>query len=136
MATVANATTLWFLRIVLFWLPGMRHFPTYIDKLRKQWVVLYGRPEPATREHWDRHIAYLIQTVPEDRLVFFDVKEGWAPLCELLGKDVPNEEFPRINDGKAIEELASKFVVKGLVWWGVVFLTASVGVASIMYARA
>jgi hypothetical protein len=35
MATVANAATLWFLRAVPFWLPGMRHFPTYIDELRK-----------------------------------------------------------------------------------------------------
>ena len=27
MATVANAATLWFLGVVLFWIPGMRHFP-------------------------------------------------------------------------------------------------------------
>jgi hypothetical protein len=136
MATVANAATLWFLRAVLFWLPGMRHFPTYIDELRKQWIVLYGRPEPATREHWDRHIAYLKQTVPEDRLIFFDVKDGWAPLCKVLGKAEPDEEFPRINDGKAIEELASKFVVKGLMRWGIALLTVGVGVTSIAYARA
>jgi hypothetical protein len=94
--------------------------------------VLYGLPEPATREHWDRHIAYLKQTVPEDRLIFFDVKDGWAPLCTVLGKAEPDEEFPRINDGKAIEELASKFVVTGLMRWGVAVLTAGGGVASIV----
>ncbi|KAF2629146.1 hypothetical protein BU25DRAFT_409616 [Macroventuria anomochaeta] len=135
MATVSNAATLWFLRFVLFWLPGMRHFPAYIDVLRKQWIVLYGQPEPATREHWDRHMAYLKRTVPEDRLVFFDVKDGWEPLCKVLGRDVPGVEFPRINDGKAIEELTMKFIVKGLVRWGAVLLTAGVGVASVVYAR-
>ena len=27
----------------------------------------------------------------------FDVKEGWAPLCEFLKVDVPDEAFPRTN---------------------------------------
>jgi hypothetical protein len=135
MATVANAATLWFLRFVLFWLPGMRHFPAYIDVLRNQWVVLYGQSEPATIEHWDRHIAYLKRTVPADRLVFFDVKDGWEPLCKVLKKDIPAEAFPRINDGKAIDDLTKKFVVKGLATWGAVLLTAGVGVASVVYMR-
>ncbi|KAF3041946.1 hypothetical protein E8E12_008461 [Didymella heteroderae] len=134
MATVANAATLWFLRFVLFWLPGMRHFPTYVDLLRKQWIVLYGKSEPATREHWERHMVYLKRVVPEDRLVFFDVKEGWAPLCKVLGKEVPNVEFPRINDGRAIEDLTKKFIMKGLVRWGVAGLTVAVGVGSAWYA--
>ncbi|KAJ4358209.1 uncharacterized protein N0V89_002789 [Didymosphaeria variabile] len=37
MDTVANAATLWFLGVVLLPLPGMRHFPSYINVLRKQW---------------------------------------------------------------------------------------------------
>lgn len=134
MATVANAATLWFLGVVLFWIPGMRHFPRYIDLLRKQWVELYGAPEPATRLHWDRHVEYLKRVVPEDRLVFYDVKEGWGPLSRVLGKEVPDLEFPRINDGKAIEELTKKFVVKGLIRWGAVGLTVGVGVVSSWYS--
>jgi hypothetical protein len=135
MATVANAATLWFLRFVLFWLPGMRHFPTYIDLLRKQWVELYGMPEPATRKHWERHVEYLKHVVPEDRLVFLDVKEGWQPLCKVLGKDVPDMQFPRINDGRAIEDLTRRFIVKGLVSWGIAILTVAVGVGSVWYAK-
>lgn len=113
----------------------MRHFPTYIDLLRNQWVVLYGKPEPATREHWERHVEYLKRVVPEDRLVFFDVKAGWEPLCRVLGKEVPDVEFPRINDGRAIEELTRRFITKGLVRWGVVLLTVGVGLAGVWYAR-
>jgi hypothetical protein len=26
-------------------------------------------------------------------------KDGWAPLCEFLGKPVPNEPFPHLNEG-------------------------------------
>jgi hypothetical protein len=135
MATVANAATLWFLGVVLFWIPGVRRFPRYIDVLRKQWVELYGAPEPATRLHWDRHVEYSKRVVPEDRLVFYDVKEGWEPLCKVLGKEVPDLEFPRINDGRAIEALTKKFVVKGLVRWGVVGLTVGAGIVSFWYSK-
>jgi hypothetical protein len=135
METVSSAALLWGLRFVLFWLPGMRHFPTYIQELRKQWIVLYGQAEPATRKHWDEHMKYLRSIVPEDRLVIFDVKEGWGPLCKVLEKKVPDVEFPRINDGKAIEELTKRFITKGLVRWGIVVSTVGVGVLSFWFMR-
>ena len=99
-----------------------------------QWVELYGMPEPATRKHWERHVKYLKRVVPEHRLFFFDVKEGWEPLCKVLGKKVPDVEFPRINDGRAIEELTKRFIVNGLVRWGVAILTLAAGVGSVWYA--
>ena len=39
-------------------------------------------------------------TVPPEKLLVFDVKEGWEPLCKFLNKPVPNEPFPNINDKK------------------------------------
>jgi len=36
--------------------------------------------------------------VPEDRLLVFDVKEGWGPLCSFLGVDEPDSPFPHLND--------------------------------------
>lgn len=35
--------------------------------------------------------------IPADRLLVFDVAEGWEPLCKFLGVKVPNEPFPRLN---------------------------------------
>lgn len=32
-----------------------------------------------------------------DRLLVFDIKEGWEPLCRFLGVPVPKGEFPRSN---------------------------------------
>lgn len=58
--------------------------------------------------------------MPGDKLEFFDVKEGWEPLFRKLGMDVPEgREFPRINDGKAIEEFAAREMTRGLVRWAV-----------------
>lgn len=34
---------------------------------------------------------------PEDRLLVFEAKEGWEPLCAFLGFDVPDEPFPHVN---------------------------------------
>ncbi|MEV0401924.1 sulfotransferase family protein [Actinoallomurus sp. NPDC050550] len=36
--------------------------------------------------------------VPAERLLEFQVKQGWGPLCDFLGVPVPDEPFPRSND--------------------------------------
>jgi len=35
--------------------------------------------------------------IPSERLLIFDVAEGWEPLCRFLDVPVPNEPFPRLN---------------------------------------
>jgi hypothetical protein len=35
--------------------------------------------------------------IPADRLMVFDVAEGWEPLCRFLGVTVPDAPFPRLN---------------------------------------
>ena len=34
--------------------------------------------------------------VPADRLLVWEVKEGWGPLCKFLDLPVPQEPFPRL----------------------------------------
>lgn len=36
--------------------------------------------------------------VPTERLLIFDVAEGWEPLCAFLDVPVPDQPFPHIND--------------------------------------
>lgn len=45
-----------------------------------------------------RHIEEVKRTVPADRLLVYELKEGWEPLCAFLGTDVPDTEFPHLND--------------------------------------
>jgi hypothetical protein len=49
-------------------------------------------------EVFERHNAEVRQRVPADRLLVYDVKEGWGPLCDFLGVEEPDEPFPRTND--------------------------------------
>ena len=41
--------------------------------------------------------AQVKRTVSPERLLVFQVTEGWAPLCEFLGAEVPDVPFPRSN---------------------------------------
>ena len=45
-------------------------------------------------------------------------EDGWEPLCEFLGKEVPKVEFPRLNEGEEIRKLKGVLVRQGLVAWG------------------
>ena len=36
--------------------------------------------------------------IPPERLLIHDAKNGWEPLCEFLGKPVPDTPYPRSND--------------------------------------
>ena len=52
--------------------------------------------------------------IPAERLLVFDVSEGWAPLCQFLGVAVPEEEpFPRTNE--AAQQLARLAAREGLM---------------------
>ncbi len=46
---------------------------------------------------FNKHINEVSKVVPEDNLLAFDVSEGWAPLCEFLNVEIPNEAFPHTN---------------------------------------
>jgi len=136
MEGISKAATMWFLRGVLLPLPALRYFVDYINVLGQAWFKLYGEGEPFTRETYDRHIAWLRKTVPEDRLVFFDVKDGWKPLCKTLEKKIPDGiPFPRINDGEAIDAFAKKHVQRGLVRWAGIIAAGVAVLAVIMMQR-
>lgn len=110
------------LALTVYWVPVSQYFPRYIKQLQDgRWGELYSQPVETWshgKDVWDRHIAYLERTVPKDKLVYFEVREGWEPLCETLNVEVPPDvAFPNINDGMAIEHFAKKQVQKGLRKW-------------------
>lgn len=46
---------------------------------------------------FNNHVASVKRQIAPERLLVFDVAEGWQPLCKLLGVPVPDTEFPRSN---------------------------------------
>lgn len=46
---------------------------------------------------YEAHIAEVQRTIAPERLLTFDVAEGWEPLCRFLEVPVPDAPFPRTN---------------------------------------
>jgi hypothetical protein len=47
---------------------------------------------------FERHNQEVRDTIDPARLLTFDVREGWEPLCRFLDVAIPDEPFPRLND--------------------------------------
>ncbi len=45
-----------------------------------------------------RHTEDVRRNVPASRLLEFDVRQGWAPLCAFLNVPIPATPFPHLNE--------------------------------------
>ncbi|CAH8865091.1 unnamed protein product [Trichobilharzia szidati] len=43
---------------------------------------------------WNEHVQSI---VPKERLLVYNIKQGWLPLCNFLGKPIPSTAFPGRN---------------------------------------
>jgi hypothetical protein len=50
--------------------------------------------------------AVVKRNIPAERLLVYEVKDGWEPLCAFLGEEVPPVPFPRSNSREEFAELA------------------------------
>jgi len=53
---------------------------------------------------FETHIEEVQAAIPAERLLTFDVAEGWPPLCDFLGVDVPDTPFPKTNTSQEFAE--------------------------------
>jgi hypothetical protein len=51
-----------------------------------------------------KHIDEVQAEIPVERLLTFNLAEGWQPLCDFLGVDVPDIPFPRTNSSREFVE--------------------------------
>lgn len=68
--------------------------------------------------------------VPADRLLVFDVAQGWEPLCTFLGVPVPAEPFPRSNDADAFKQLVARRLRSAMIPVVAGFAAAGAAVAA------
>lgn len=79
--------------------------PPHVADMLDAWVEFAGKPTFGGR-YDDRETALAAlrrrdaevrDAIPADRLLVFDVAEGWAPLCAFLDVPVPDAPFPHHN---------------------------------------
>lgn len=51
------------------------------------------------------HNSFVKRISPSDNFLEFEAKDGWAPLCEFLGKEIPDHPYPRVNDTQSFRAL-------------------------------
>jgi hypothetical protein len=59
---------------------------------------------------YHQHIEDVKAAIPAGRLLVYQVAEGWGPLCEFLGVDVPATPFPQVN---STEEFKTMIASRG-----------------------
>ena len=55
------------------------------------------------------------ETVPAEKLLVFNVKQGWKPLCDFLGVPVPDTPFPRANNTDTYRSMETWQLKRGLL---------------------
>jgi hypothetical protein len=76
-----------------------RRFPTWsvVDKGLR---AAYGSSldeRAAFIARYEDHNARVCNSISRERLLVYQVRDGWDPLCEFLNVPVPNVPFPDIN---------------------------------------
>ncbi|KAL4896286.1 hypothetical protein BDV59DRAFT_199487 [Aspergillus ambiguus] len=63
-----------------------------------------ARDRAVLRAAYRRHYDAVRRLVPPERLLEIDLKDlRWEPLCEFLGKEVPDVPFPRLNESRVFQ---------------------------------
>ena len=71
---------------------------------------------PAMYDAYNKWAIEIFKANGRDYLEF-KAEDGWKPLCEFLGKDVPVADFPRVNERKSIGIVKNIIITKGLISW-------------------
>lgn len=85
------------------------HLPFSSEARRRIPVLLYNRKlsdwefgkdlnnKKKVIEKYNDHYKEVKNIITKERLLLFDPKEGWEPLCRFLNVPVPSEPYPRSN---------------------------------------
>ena len=90
-------------------LPGS---PAAAAEMRQMSELLMGATfdgRIADREHvvrrFEEHNDRVRRGIPPDRLLVYQVSQGWGALCDFLDVAEPDEPFPHLNEGANFPEL-------------------------------
>jgi hypothetical protein len=80
--------------------PQWKRYLALVDRMfwGPEGTFAAGREPARMMEQMLAHEEQVKRDVPPERLLVWEVGEGWGPLCEFLGVEVPDEPLPHAND--------------------------------------
>ena len=100
--------------------PRWRRYLELVDRMfwGPQGSFAAGYAEPAQlMEQMVRHNEEVQRVVPAERLLVWQVTDGWEPLCEFLDVPVPAEPLPHENDRETFLERVTDGAIGALSAW-------------------
>jgi hypothetical protein len=100
--------------------PRWKRYMELVDRMfwGPQGTFAAGHAEPAQLiEQMLAHNERVKREVPAERLLVWNVTDGWEPLCEFLGVDVPAGPLPHANDRDSFLERVIDGALGALTAW-------------------
>ncbi|HUN77355.1 MAG TPA: sulfotransferase [Solirubrobacteraceae bacterium] len=100
--------------------PRWRRYLELVDRMfyGPQGTFADGWEEPEQlMEQMVAHTEQVKAAIPADRLLVWEVGEGWGPLCEFLGVEVPDEPLPHENDRETFLDRVRFGAIDALAAW-------------------
>lgn len=66
------------------------------------------------RQAYLDHGRRIREVVPPEKLLIYRMGDGWEPLCEFLGKEVPDVAFPWLNEAEALTKIGREAALRHL----------------------
>jgi hypothetical protein len=105
--------------------PSLHQFLTSMEKVVWQ-GTFHNRVEDKlyAMQVFNRHIEEVKRVVPKERLLVFEARHGWEPLCLFLNVPVPiDKPYPHKNKGDMVKQILK---YKSPLKWGVLILLLTV----------
>ncbi len=64
---------------------------------------------------FNQHIEDVKAHVPADKLLVYDVRDGWEPICNFLGKPVPSDPLPHLNKKENFKTMLAELMAGNMV---------------------
>jgi len=121
---------------IMQWLRGMSNFGTVMNDITLQdFEYVDWKDEELMKRQFIARNERVKATIPADRLLVFEAKEGWAPLCKFLNVPVPSEPYPRVNDTNEFNSRVEKMKKMGYILVLGVPLLLATGFGYYAYSR-
>jgi hypothetical protein len=99
--------------------PRWRRYLALVDRMfwGERGTFAVGHSPARLIEQMAAHNEQVRRSVPAERLLVWEVTDGWEPLCEFLGVDVPAEPLPHANDRETFLERVTDGAIGALREW-------------------